>query len=87
MIRYFFQWRARKKLARNRYRIDRRIYHGRFRAGFLSHLQTAHFWETHKDPYARRLRWRRRVLWLFALALLAFISWAVLESIRAFALF
>lgn len=87
MIRLFFQWRARKKMARTRYKIDRRHYHGRFQAGFMSHLQTAHFWESDKDPILRRTRWRKRVLWLLLLTFLTFLGWVVWESLRAFAIF
>jgi hypothetical protein len=87
MIHRIFQWWARKKLARTRYRLDRRRYQGRFGAGFMSHLQHAHFWESDRDPGLRRQRLRRRLLWLFAAALVAFLLWATWESLRALPLF
>ncbi len=87
MIHRFFQWRARRQLARPRYRIDRRHYHGRFRAGFVSHLKQANFWESDRDPKLRRRRGRRRVLLVLGAALLLFLLWGLSVSVGAFQVF
>ena len=87
MIRQIFIWRARRQLARSRYRIDRRRYPKKFRAGFVSHLQSAHFWESKRDPGLRRKRWRARAFKLLLLALAAFLAWVAWESIHAISIF
>lgn len=87
MIRRFFIWRAHKKLARTRYRLDRREYRGNFRAGFLSHLHHARFWESDSDPAFYRRRWKRRVRRLLLLVVVLFLLWLFLESARALTLF
>lgn len=87
MIRRIFQWRARKRLARTRYKLDRRHYPGQFRAGFLSHLQSAHFWESDRDPAMRRLRWRRRLLKISGVVLIVVVLWGIWESVRGLSLF
>ena len=84
MIRRFFRWRARRQHARTRYRLDRRLYRGQFTSGFLSHLQSAQFWESDRDPFMRRTRWRRRLLILFLVALVGFFIWLGWESLQAF---
>lgn len=83
MIRRFFIWRAHKKLARTRYRLDRRVYHGRFRAGFISHLHHARFWESDSDSSYYRRRWRRRLRRLVIFLVVLFLCWVAYESAMA----
>lgn len=87
MIRRFFIWRAHKKLARTRYKLDRREYRGQFRSGFMSHLQQARFWDSESDPYYRRQRWKKRILWLLVIALAGFSVWVAIESMKALQIF
>jgi hypothetical protein len=83
MIRRFFIWRAHKKLARTRYRLDRREYRGQFRAGFMSHLHHARFWESDSDPSFYRRRFRKRLRWIILLLLIGFLGWVLYESVVA----
>ncbi len=87
MLRRFFIWRAHKKLARTRYRIDRRHYHGQFQAGFMSHLHHAKFWESDKDPASRRRKWRKRIFWAILFVGIVFFIWVVYESAQALMFF
>lgn len=87
MIRRYFIWRAHKKLARTRYRLDRRKYPGKFRAAFMSHLHHARFWETDADPAYRRRRWRKRLLTAALLGGLIFLIWVICESVEALTVF
>lgn len=85
MFRRFFIWRAHKKLARTRYRLDRRHYPGKFQAAFMSHLHHARFWESDADPYYRRRRWRKRIFRAALIGALIFLIWVVYESAQALA--
>lgn len=87
MFRRFFIWRAHKRLARTRYRLDRRRYPGQFQAGFMSHLHQARFWETDRDPASSTRRWRKRLFWVAAAAGSAFFLWVIYESAHALMLF
>ncbi len=87
MLRRFFIWRAHKKLARTRYRLDRRHYRGQFQAGFLSHLHHARFWESDSDPSYRRRRWRKRIFRVFLILVFLFLAWVAFESAKALTVF
>jgi hypothetical protein len=82
MIRRYFRWRAKRRLARTHYRLDRRTYHGQFQAGFLSHLRHARFWETSSDPMVRRKRRRRRFLIFLFVSLGLLLLWGIIVSIQ-----
>lgn len=87
MIRRFFQWRAKRRLARTRYRFDRRSYPGRFQAGFLSHLQQGSFWEMNKNPRLRRRGRRQTVLLLLVIIGTILLIWGIITSIEGIKLF
>lgn len=87
MIRRFFQWRAKRRIARNRYSIDRRIYTGRFKATFLSYLDGASFWETKKDKRLRRRSRRRKALIIVAFIGIILLIWGIISSIEGLMLF
>jgi hypothetical protein len=83
MLRKFFIWRAEKRMARSQYRIDKRHYHGVFKAGFFAHLNETRFWQGDNDPFQRSRKRRKRVLIVAIAVLLGAAVWVVIESTRA----
>jgi hypothetical protein len=87
MIRRFFIWRALRRMAKPRYQIDRRTYHGRFNAGFRAFLHRSKYWSSTDDSYVRRMR-RRRRLYLFGGTVgMILLVWFIYESISALGIF
>jgi len=87
MLRRYFIWRAEKRMGRSRYRLDRRHYRGVFTPGFFADLSHTKFWQTDNDPYQRSRRRRRKFGLVVLLLALIGLTWLVVESSRALALF
>lgn len=87
MLRWFFVWRAQKRMGRTQYRLDRRRYRGVFRPGFFAHLSETNFWQSDNDPYLKTKRLQRRIICSVVLVVILVMLWVAFESLKGLQLF